>query len=135
MRKSIFDSIFAAGGALAAFLFGELNGLFYALIAIVVLDYVTGVLAAIVKKQLSSEVGFKGIVKKIFVFVIVSIAHIIDVHVIGNSDILRSAAICFFIANEALSILENAGSMGLPIPKKLLNILEQLKNNDKQEEI
>ena len=132
--KTVFEVVCGALGGLAGFLFGGLDGLFYALIAIAVLDYVTGVLSAVVRKQLSSEIGFRGIAKKAFVFVIVSIAHMIDVQVIGNNDILRSAVICFFIANESLSILENAGSMGLPIPEKLKTILKQLRKEGSQNE-
>ena len=135
MKKSIFDSVFAVTGGLIGFLFGELDGLFYALIAMVTLDFGTGFLGALViKKNASSQVGFKGIVKKVYMFAIVALAHIIDIQVVGGGGVLRSAVISFFIANEALSILENAGSLGLPIPKKLLRALEQLRNSNEKEE-
>jgi len=130
MRKAAFDGFAAILGALVSFMLGEINGLFYALVAVVALDYITGFMEALIKKQLSSKVGFNGIVKKVFLFVIVMVANIVDAQIIGNGDVLRSATICFFIANEALSILENAGEMGIPLPKKLLAILEQLKNKE-----
>jgi len=133
MRKAIFDGIIGTLGGLAAFMLGEINGLFYALVAVVVLDYITGFMEALLKKQLSSKVGFAGIAKKILLFVIVMVANIVDVQVIGKGDVLRSATICFFIANESLSILENAGDMGIPLPKKLLDILKQIKN-DKEDD-
>lgn len=116
---------------LGGFLLGDFDGLMWALITFVVLDYLTGVLAAAVKKQLSSQVGARGIAKKLLMFVIIIIANIVDVQVIGSSHVLRSVTIMFYIANESISILENAGSLGVPIPKKILSVLEQLK--DKQE--
>ncbi|MCL1789000.1 MAG: phage holin family protein [Oscillospiraceae bacterium] len=136
MKKAALDSTVAGVGGLAAFLFGELDGAFFALIAMVVLDYITGFVSAAVHKRLSSRVGFEGIFKKIMVFVVIAVANIIDVHVFAASGVLRTAAIFFFISNEGLSILENAGRMGLPIPKKLLDVLEQLraKNNDSEGE-
>ena len=116
---------------LGGFLLGKFDGLMWALITFVVLDYLTGVLAAAVKKQPSSQVGAKGIAKKLLMFVIIIIANIVDVQVIGSSHVLRSVTIMFYIANESISILENAGSLGVPIPKKILSVLEQFK--DKQE--
>ncbi|MCL1903981.1 MAG: phage holin family protein [Oscillospiraceae bacterium] len=131
-NKTIFDTICGILGGVAGFLFGAIDGLFYALVAFAVLDYITGVISAVIQKKLSSRVGFEGIFKKIMVFVVIAVANIIDVHVFAASGVLRTAAIFFFISNEGLSILENAGRMGLPIPKKLLDVLEQLraKNND-----
>ena len=129
MKKITFESVFAVIGGLAAFLFGELDGLFFALVAITTLDYITGVIGAVVTAKLSSKIGFKGIAKKVYMFVVVALAHIVDVQIFGGGTILRSVVIGFFIANEGLSILENAGNIGLPIPKKLLKALEQLKND------
>ena len=108
----------AIGGALGWFI-GGLDGFLYALIAFVVIDYLTGLLAAGVQKKLSSEVGFKGIAKKIAIFLLVGIANIIDVDVIQNGTALRTAVIFFYLSNEGLSILESAGNIGLPIPEKL----------------
>jgi len=100
--------------------------LLYALIAFVVIDYITGVMCAIINKQLSSEVGFKGIFRKVLIFLLVGIANIIDVQVIGTGAVLRTAVIFFYISNEGVSLLENAGHLGLPIPEKIKTVLEQL---------
>jgi len=130
VKKQFFDMIIAAFGGAAVFLLGEPNGLFRALVAMAALDYVTGVLNAIVRKKLSSRVGFSGIAKKMFMFIIVMTANIIDARVIGGGGILRSATICFFIANESISIVENASAIGLPVPKKLRDVLDQLNKED-----
>ncbi len=122
----------AIGGALGWFI-GGLDGFLYALIAFVVIDYLTGLLAAGVQKKLSSEVGFKGIAKKIAIFLLVGIANIIDVDVIQNGTALRTAVIFFYLSNEGLSILENAGNIGLPIPEKLKTMLSQLKDKEDTE--
>lgn len=122
----------AIGGALGWFV-GGLDGFLYALIAFVVIDYLTGLLAAGVQKKLSSEVGFKGIAKKIAIFLLVGIANIIDVYVIQNGTALRTAVIFFYLSNEGLSILENAGNIGLPIPEKLKTMLSQLKDKEDPE--
>ena len=98
----------------------------YALIAFVVIDYVTGVMCAIINRELSSAVGFKGIFRKVLIFLIVGIANIIDVQVIGTGAVLRTAVIFFYISNEGVSLLENAGHLGLPIPEKIKTVLEQL---------
>ena len=119
----------AIGGALGWFI-GGLDGFLYALIAFVVIDYLTGLLAAGVQKKLSSEVGCKGIAKKIAIFLLVGIANIIDVDVIQNGTALRTAVIFFYLSNEGLSILENAGNIGLPIPEKLKTMLAQLKDKE-----
>lgn len=118
--------IFAAIGGWLGYYLGGCDGLLIALVVFVVVDYVTGVMCAIADKKLSSEVGFKGICKKVLIFVLVGIANILDVHVIGTGSILRTAVIFFYISNEGLSLLENAGHLGLPIPTKLKEVLEQL---------
>lgn len=119
--------------AICGFVWGELNGLLLALIAFMVLDYITGLSVAIVKKELSSEVGFKGIFKKVLILILVGVGNILDVHVLGEGSVCRSAVIGFYLANEGISILENAGKLGLPLPKKLLEILKQLKNKEDEE--
>lgn len=124
-------SILAAICALFGFVFGDLNGLMIALVALIVLDYISGVLAAVVEKKLSSEVGAKGIAKKIFMLLIVAVANIVDINVIGEGHVLKSVTVVFYIANECISLIENAGRLGVPVPKKLLDVLEQLKNKDK----
>ena len=118
--------IFSAVGGWLGYFLGGCDGLLYALIAFVVIDYITGVMCAIINKQLSSEVGFKGIFRKVLIFLLVGIANIIDVQVIGTGAVLRTAVIFFCISNEGVSLLENAGHLGLPIPEKIKTVLEQL---------
>ena len=118
--------IFSAVGGWLGYFLGGCDGLLYALIAFVVIDYITGVMCAIINKQLSSEVGFKGIFRKVLIFLLVGIANIIDVQVIGTGAVLRIAVIFFYISNEGVSLLENAGHLGLPIPEKIKTVLEQL---------
>lgn len=125
----------AIGGGLGWF-FGEMDGFFYALIAFVVIDYLTGVMCAILDKTLSSNVGFRGIFRKVLIFVMVGIGHVIDTQLIGNGDALRTAVIFFYISNEGVSLLENAAHVGLPVPEKLKNVLAQLHdrtNSDEEE--
>ena len=117
----------AVGGAIGWF-FGGMDGLIYALLVFVTADYITGVMCAIADKKLSSEVGFKGICKKVLIFVMVGIGHIMDTYLIGNGEVLRTAVIFFYCSNEGVSMLENAGHLGLPIPAKLKDILVQLHN-------
>lgn len=117
--------IAAVGGGVGWF-FGELDGFFYALIAFVVIDYMTGIMCAVVDKSLSSNVGFKGIFRKVLIFVMVGIGHVIDSQIIGNGDALRTAVIFFYISNEGVSLLENAAHVGLPVPEKLKDVLAQL---------
>lgn len=128
--SDIIKGILAVFVGLGAFLFGSCNGIFLALIALIVLDYVTGVLSAIVQKKLSSAVGAKGIAKKIFMLAIVAVGNLIDIYVIGNGSIIRNIVIIFYIANECISIVENAGNLGVPVPKKLLDVLAQLKKEN-----
>jgi len=123
----------AIGGWLGWFL-GGCDGLLYALIAFVVIDYITGVMCAIIDQKLSSEVGFKGIFKKVLIFMLVGVANIIDMQIIGSGCVLRTAVIFFYISNEGISLLENAGHLGLPIPTKLKDILEQLNDHAEKEE-
>ena len=117
----------AVGGWLGYFL-GGCDGLVYALILFVAADYVTGVMCAAVDKRLSSEIGFKGICKKVLIFVLVGLANILDVQIIGTGSVLRTAVIFFYISNKGVSLLENAAHLGLPVPEKLKDILQQLHN-------
>ena len=117
----------AVGGWLGYFL-GGCDGLVYALILFVAADYITGVMCAAVDKRLSSEIGFKGICKKVLIFVLVGLANILDVQIIGTGSVLRTAVIFFYISNEGVSLLENAAHLGLPGPEKLKEILQQLHN-------
>ncbi len=123
----------AIGGWLGFFL-GGLDGLLIALIIFMALDYVTGIMCAVLDKTLSSRVGFRGIFKKALILIMVGIANVVDVHVVGTGSALRGAVICFYLSNEGLSLLENAAYIGLPIPEKLKDILAQLHHRDKKEE-
>lgn len=118
--------IFAAVGGWLGYFLGGCDGLLIALVVFAVVDYITGVMCAIADKELSSEVGFKGICRKVLIFILVGIANILDVQVIGTGSILRTAVIFFYLSNEGVSLLENAGHLGLPIPEKLKLVLEQL---------
>jgi len=133
MRK-FCDTCLIGAGAVLGFMFGELDGLFYALIAFVILDYASGVAVAIAKKRLSSEIGFKGICKKAMLFVVVAVANIIDTYVIHSGSALRTATLFLFIANEGISLLENAADMGIPIPKKILEVLKQLRTDGEKKD-
>lgn len=130
--------IFTAVGGWLGYYLGGCDGLLYALLAFVVADYVTGVMCAVSDKKLSSEVGFKGICRKVLIFILVGSANIFDVQVIGTGSVLRTAVIFFYISNEGLSLLENAGHLGLPIPEKMKVVLAQLhdraEENNKEEE-
>lgn len=125
--KLIISSI---GGVLGVFL-GGMDGLIYALLAFSVIDYVTGIMCAIDKKELSSSVGFKGIARKIIIFSLVGVANILDVYILGHVGVLRAAVIFFYLSNESISILENTSKLGLPVPEKLQNILQQLNKEEK----
>lgn len=126
MMQCVFAAI---GGALGAVL-GGWDGFLYALIAFVVIDYLTGVLVAILNHKLSSSVGFHGIVKKVVIFFLVAVAHIIDAYIIQNGSVIRTAVIFFYLSNEGISILENVSLLGLPVPQKLKDVLEQLKDHE-----
>lgn len=117
---------FAALGGWLGYFLGGVDGLLIALLVFVVLDYITGVMCAIAEKKLSSEVGFKGLFRKVLIFALIGIGHVVDVNVIGTGGALRSAVICFYLSNEGLSLLENAAHLGLPVPDKLKDILAQL---------
>lgn len=126
--------IFTAVGGWLGYFLGGCDGLLYALFAFVVIDYITGVMCAIINRELSSAVGFKGIFRKVMIFLLVGIANIIDVQVIGTGAVLRTAVIFFYISNEGVSLLENAGHLGLPIPEKIKTVLEQLHDRAEKEE-
>ena len=126
--------IFTAVGGWLGYYLGGCDGLLYALLAFVVADYVTGVMCAVSDKKLSSEVGFKGICRKVLIFILVGIANILDVQVIGTGSVLRTAVIFFYISNEGLSLVENAAYLGLPTPGKLHKVLEQLHDRSEKED-
>ena len=118
--------IFTAAGGWLGYFLGGCDGLLIALVIFAVADYITGVMCAVSDKKLSSEVGFKGICRKVIIFMLVGVAHVIDVNVIATGSVLRTAVIFFYLSNEGVSLLENAGHLGLPIPEKLKIVLEQL---------
>lgn len=122
MIQAVFTMI---GGWLGYFL-GGCDGLLFALVVFVAMDYITGVMCAAADRKLSSEVGFKGICRKVLIFLLVGMANVLDVNVIGTGSVFRTAVIFFYLSNEGLSLLENAGHLGLPIPAKLKAVLEQL---------
>lgn len=125
---SWIQTAFTVLGGLLGWFLGGFDGFLYALVALMVADYITGVMCAIVEKKLSSEIGFKGIFKKVLIFILVGVGHLIDTNLIGDGSVLRTAIIFFYCSNEGVSMLENAGRLGLPIPEKLKDILVQLHN-------
>lgn len=131
---SVVQFVFTVVGGWLGYFLGGCDGLLYALIAFVAIDYITGVMCAINDKALSSEVGFKGICRKVLIFLLVGIANILDLNVIGTGSVLRTAVIFFYISNEGVSLLENASHLGLPVPQKIKAVLEQLHDRAEDEE-
>ena len=127
---NMIQLVFAGLGGWLGWFLGGCDGLIYALLVFVVVDYVTGVLCAINDRALSSEVSFRGLCRKVLIFTLVAVGHILDVYVIGNGSVLRTAVIFFYMSNEGISLLENAGHLGLPIPDQLRLVLEQLHDRD-----
>lgn len=131
------QAVFTAVGGWLGYYLGGCDGLLIALIAFVLIDYITGVMCAVIDKKLSSSVGFKGICRKVLIFMIVGTANLLDVYVIQTGSILRTAVIFFYISNEGVSVLENSAHLGLPVPRKIKAVLEQLHNraeNDEKED-
>jgi len=132
--KDIFNTIqiiIAAVGGYIGYFLGGWDGFLFALVAFVVIDYLTGIMVAILEKRLSSEVGFRGIFKKVLIFSLVAVGHIVDSQLIQNGSAIRTAVIFFYLTNEGISILENTAKIGLPVPEKLKTVLEQLNKEDK----
>ena len=125
--------VFTAIGGWLGYFLGGCDGLLYALLVFVVLDYLSGVACAITDRKLSSRVGFKGICRKVLIFALVGIGHVLDTHIIGTGSVLRTAVIFFYLSNEGLSLIENAAYLGLPIPSKLKAVLEQLHDRAEKE--
>ena len=132
MKESFLAAKLACSliGGIIGFMFGELDGLITALIVFVTIDYVTGFICAWAEKKLSSEVGAKGIAKKVFIFFLVAVANVIDTQILKEGSTLRTAVIFYYLANEGLSIVENAARLGLPVPDKLKTALEQLTDDE-----
>ena len=131
---NIIQAVFTAVGGWLGYFLGGCDGLLYALLIFVILDYLTGLMCAIVDKKLSSEIGFRGIFKKVMIFVMVGIGQVLDVQCLGSVGILRTAVIFFYLSNEGVSLVENAAYLGLPIPEKLKAVLEQLHDRAEKEE-
>ena len=126
-------AVAAIGGWLGYFL-GGMDGLMIALIVFMALDYITGLMCAMIDNKLSSAVGFKGICKKVLILMLVGVANVADIHIVGTGSALRSAVICFYLSNESVSMLENAAHLGLPIPEKLKSVLAQLHGREDETE-
>ena len=130
---NMIQIIFTAVGGWLGYFLGGCDGLLIALVVFAVTDYITGVMCAIADKKLSSEIGFKGICRKVIIFMLVGIAHVLDVNVIATGSVLRTAVIFFYLSNEGVSLLENAAHLGLPVPDKLKDVLEQLHDRAEKE--
>ncbi|SUY47690.1 toxin secretion/phage lysis holin [Clostridium putrefaciens] len=128
---SVFQAVFVAIGAFIGGILGGVDGFLYALITFVIIDYITGVMRAILEKKLSSSLGFKGIFKKVLIFVLVGVSHIVDSKILGSGSAIRTAVIFFYVSNEGISIIENSAKIGLPIPPKLKSVLQQLNKEEK----
>lgn len=131
---NMFQMAFVAIGGWLGYFLGGWDGFLYALVSFVVIDYITGLMCAVLDKKLSSEVGFRGIFKKVIIFSLVAIGHIIDKSVMGDGSAVRTAVIFFYLSNEGISILENTSKIGLPIPEKLRKVLKELNKGDEDNE-
>ena len=131
---NVIQLVFSALGGWLGYFLGGCDGLLYTLIAFVVIDYITGVMCAVNDHTLSSEVGLRGICRKVLIFMLVGIANILDADVVGTGSVLRTAVIFFYISNEGVSLLENAAHLGLAVPEKIKTVLEQLHNRAEREE-
>lgn len=127
---TITQVVIAAIGGYIGWFIGGFDELLFVLVAFVVIDYISGIMVAVIDKQLSSRIGFKGIFKKMLIFIFVGVGHLIDVYILKNGSALRIAVIFFYLSNEGLSILENSGNIGLPIPESLRKILKDLNKEE-----
>ncbi len=134
MKKvwNLMQILFSGLGGFMGYFLGGCDGLIFSLLIFISIDYVTGVMCAIVEKTLSSDVGFKGICRKVLIFLLVGVAHILDLHVVKTGSVLRSSVVFFYLSNEGVSILENAAHLGLPVPKKVKDVLEQLHDKERE---
>ena len=131
---NVIQMVFAAVGGWLGYFLGGCDGLLYALLAFVVLDYLTGIMCAIADKKLSSNVSFRGLAKKVLIFVMVGIGQLLDTQILGEAGVLRTAIIFFYMSNEGLSLVENAAYLGLPVPEKLKLVLQQLHDRNEKED-
>jgi toxin secretion/phage lysis holin len=130
--ETAFKTIVAGSGACVTYLYGGWSALLGTLVAFVVTDYITGLMAAAVEGKLQSCIGYKGIARKVFIFILVAAAHLVDV-VLGDGHLFRDATVFFYLANELLSILENAGRVGLPVPEVIIKAVDVLKGKSEQQ--
>lgn len=131
MNWEVFYKTTTAGvGAIVGYLFGEWSVLLQILLAFVIIDYISGLLASGVEGKLSSKVGFRGIAKKLMIFVLAAVGHLVD-KAIGDGSMIQNAIVFFYLGNELLSILENAGRTGLPVPEQIKNAVDVLKGKSK----
>lgn len=131
---NVIQLIFSVLGGWFGYFLGGCDGLLYTLLAFTAMDYITGVMCAVNDKTLSSEVGFRGICRKVLIFMLVGIANILDADVVGTGSVLRTAVIFFYISNEGVSLLENAAHLGLPVPEKIKTVLEQIHDRAEKED-
>ncbi|AGU83683.1 holin family protein [Streptococcus anginosus] len=134
MKQLVFANkvLFTTVGGLLGSVFGDWDGFIFALIVVFIsIDYISGLMAAVVEKKLSSAVGFRGLFKKVVILMLVAMGQIIDTHILKQGGIIRTAIIFYYLSNEGLSILENAARIGLPVPEKLKQTLKQLKSEEK----
>lgn len=130
---NLAQTVWILTGAYIGWFLGGFDGFLYTLIAFVVIDYITGLMCAIVSKSLSSEIGFRGIFKKCIIFMLVGIANLLDIYILKQGEALRTATIFFYISNEGLSIVENTAALGLPIPESVKKALSQIKDKNKED--
>lgn len=135
MDKLIGAAKLVFGGIIAAVsgFIGGMDGIMYALIAFITIDYATGAAVAVKEKKLSSEVGFWGLVRKVCILALVGVAHYIDCYVMQSGDVIRTVAAMYYIGNEGISILENCGNLGLPLPPKLMAVMVQIREGKGEE--
>lgn len=124
--------IFGIIGSLVGMLIGGFDGFLYTLLGFILIDYLTGVMVAVIKGQVSSEIGFTGILKKTLILMMVAMGHLLDQNLLGEVDAMRTAVIFFYTANEGISITENLSCLGFPIPEKLKKVLAQLSEQEKE---
>lgn len=129
---NVMQMLFAALGGVLSWFFGGFDGMIYVLLTFIVCDYITGVMCAVLDKKLSSEIGYKGIFKKVMIFILVGVGHLIDAYIVRSGNTVRTAVVFFYVSNEGISLLENSAHMGLPVPQKIQDILAQIKEKSNE---
>lgn len=127
-EKEIFNSIVAILGCFLSYIFGSWDTCLMVLVSFMLIDYLTGVIGGIIQKKLSSHIGFVGILRKSTIILVLIVAVLLDRLLNGGTWVFRTLVCYFYIANEGISIIENAGKCGIPLPQKLIEVLEQLKD-------